>query len=54
MNTLRLIGDVHGKYDAYLDLIKEADYSIQLGDLGLDYFFLSQVDYKKHKLIITK
>ena len=51
MNTLRLIGDVHGKYDAYLDLIKEADYSIQLGDLGLDYFFLSQVDYKKHKIL---
>lgn len=37
MAYLRIIGDVHGLYNEYIDLAKEAEYSIQLGDLGFDY-----------------
>lgn len=34
---LRIIGDVHGKIDQYLKIASEAEYSIQLGDMGFDY-----------------
>jgi hypothetical protein len=37
---LRFVGDVHGNYGEYLNLIAEAEYSIQVGDLGLDYTLL--------------
>lgn len=51
-SCLRIIGDVHGKYNLYVKTAKEAKYSIQLGDLGFDYdwidFFLS---YDAHKIL---
>lgn len=34
---LTICGDVHGKIPAYIDLVKNSDYSIQLGDLGFNY-----------------
>lgn len=34
MKTLRIIGDVHGKVYQYHDLIKDVDFSIQVGDFG--------------------
>jgi len=34
---IRIIGDVHGKIDNYNQLIKQCDYSVQVGDLGFDY-----------------
>lgn len=37
---VRIIGDVHGKYPTYLELIKPCDYSVQVGDLAYDYSFL--------------
>ena len=37
MKKLRLCGDVHGNISAYIDLVKNFDYSIQLGDLGFKY-----------------
>ena len=50
--TLRLIGDVHQKTDAYLKICKEAEVkglkTVQLGDLGLNYDFMSQLDPDKH------
>lgn len=50
---IRYIGDSHGRYDLYLNLIKNCDYSIQVGDLGLDY---SQLKYKngEYKFDTTK
>jgi len=51
MSILRLIGDVHGKYSQYLQLIQDVEYSIQLGDMGFDYSLLKNVDSKKHKIL---
>jgi len=51
MPKLRLIGDVHGFYDAYIPIAEEADYSIQVGDMGFSYAPLINMDYKRHKFI---
>lgn len=32
-----IVGDVHGHYEEYLETIRLANYSLQLGDLGFDY-----------------
>lgn len=32
-----VIGDVHGKFEEYHELIKNRDRSIQVGDMGIDY-----------------
>ena len=39
--NLRLIGDAHGKLGQYIGLARDADFSIQLGDLGFDYSLLN-------------
>lgn len=49
---LRLIGDVHGHYRRYLELIKDVEYSIQLGDFGFDYKCLDAVDPTRHKIVL--
>jgi len=49
-----LIGDVHGKYKRYHEIIREKDrhpYTIQLGDFGFDYDTLKNVDPKHHVFI---
>ncbi len=48
--TLRLISDVHGHHEQYLELIHNVDYSLQLGDFGFDYTVLTQVDPKRHRI----
>lgn len=48
---LRLIGDVHGRVGDYLELTKECDFSIQVGDLSYDWSVLEKVDPTKHKII---
>lgn len=48
---LRVIGDAHGGYGRYLHLVSEADYSVQLGDLGFDYRCLEGLDPTHHKFI---
>lgn len=45
---LRLIGDIHGRQQEYLALARGADYSIQLGDMGFDYYHLRALDPKRH------
>ena len=47
--SLRIIADVHNKTDEYLNLISDCEESIQLGDLAMNYEFLSKVDPKKHR-----
>jgi len=49
--TLRIIGDVHCHFDQYLEVIHNAEYSIQIGDFDFDYSRLTEVDPKKHKII---
>lgn len=51
---IRIIGDVHGKTYKYKELIREVDYSIQLGDFGfkLEWGWLHKnIDPTKHKII---
>lgn len=52
---IRVIGDVHGKFDAYEQIANESEYSVCLGDFGfssawnkLNYSWLSS---DKHKII---
>ena len=51
MAYLRLIGDVHGKFDEYIATASQAEYSIQLGDLGFNYEPLKVLDPSKHRVI---
>jgi hypothetical protein len=56
---LRIIGDVHGYIRAddkkdgrsYLHLIRNADHSLQIGDMGFDYSPLKRVDPSKHRIL---
>ena len=51
MSTLRIIGDVHGKFQDYIALTKGCDYSIQVGDMGFNYSELRVVSKDDHKFI---
>ena len=51
MVPFRIIGDVHGKVGEYKKLIEDAEYSVQLGDMGFDYSGLSSVDQIHHRFI---
>lgn len=48
---LRLISDVHGHHDQYLELIHNVEHSLQLGDFGFNYSVLGQVDPLRHRMI---
>jgi hypothetical protein len=47
----RVIGDVHGHYDDYVAIAKEAEYTLQLGDLGFEYDCLKKLDPDRHKVL---
>ena len=47
----RIIGDVHGNYLKYHQLIKKAHTTLQLGDFGFDYSTLRHVDAKRHRIV---
>ena len=52
--NVRILGDVHGNIPTYLNLIKKAHYSIQLGDFGFGEDFrqkASKID-KSHHIVI--
>lgn len=51
MIKLRIIGDVHGKLDDYIQLAGESEYSIQLGDLGFNYDKIQVLDPIKHRVL---
>ena len=48
---LRVIGDIHGNYKKYGQLISLARQSICVGDMGFDYKPLNQFDPTNHKII---
>jgi len=53
-NSITLIGDVHGKYKNYHEIIREKDrhpYTLQLGDFGFKYDTLNNVDSTKHLIL---
>lgn len=45
---IRLISDVHGKVEDYINVAKQVEYSIQLGDMGC-YHFADVLDPDHHK-----
>lgn len=53
--TLTLIGDVHGKFDEYYNIAKDADYSVQVGDFGFEKewnkLYYSGLNPEKHKVL---
>jgi hypothetical protein len=49
---LRIIGDLHGKYDKYFPLIEDCEYSLQVGDIGYSYLPIKDLDHTKHKFIL--
>ena len=46
-----IVGDVHGEFDKYINRVKNADYSLCVGDVGFDYSPLSDLDPDRHKII---
>lgn len=48
---ITIIGDVHGKYQNYLNIVKNHEYTIQLGDYGFKYESLKDVDHNNHLII---
>jgi len=48
-----MIGDVHGHIEIYNEIIKDCDYSIQLGDFGFknEIKQLKYVNSQKHKIV---
>jgi len=49
--TFRLIGDVHGHYGKYHQLLRKAQSSLQVGDFGFEYTTLAAVDARRHRII---
>lgn len=47
---LTIIGDVHGHHDEYLRIIENSDFTVQVGDFGLNWDILQNVD-PKHRII---
>lgn len=48
---MRFIGDVHGKFSAYLALTEACDESIQVGDFGVGFGIEAPVAGPKHRFI---
>lgn len=44
-----IIGDVHGKYNHYLELCKKYKYTIQVGDMGFNYDPIRSLSPKYHR-----
>jgi len=47
---LRIVSDIHGYYAKYHKMIKQCEYSVQLGDMGFSYSTMDHVG-ENHKLI---
>lgn len=52
---IRVIGDVHGKYEQYIDVLGRSSCSVQLGDFGFvsewNRLSYSGLDHSRHKII---
>ena len=48
---IRILGDVHEKQEEYIEIIKDAQYSIQLGDMGFNYDKIQSVDSRRHRVL---
>lgn len=54
--SLRIIGDVHGKFSDYLRIVKTTEHSLQVGDFGYhqsyEWMLNSGLDFAKHKVLL--
>jgi predicted phosphodiesterase len=48
---LRIIGDVHGQMNQYVQLACKSKYSVQLGDLSFNYAKLAALDPANHRVL---
>ena len=48
---IRLVGDVHGRIDDFVNLVQNCNYSIQVGDMGFNYDGLAKLDESRHRFI---
>lgn len=54
MIPLRFIGDVHGRIDEYVSLCRQADYTVQVGDLGFRRHYadvIRRLDAARHRFL---
>ena len=49
--TVRIVGDVHGKIENFVQLVRGSPLSLQLGDMGFHYEGLVELDANRHKFI---
>jgi len=49
--SITVIGDVHGKYDAYVKMARKRDFTVQIGDLGFRYECLKNLDQERHRFV---
>ncbi len=50
MVKIRFIGDVHGKFSRYKDIIKNVDTSMQVGDMGVGFM---RYDFHEDRKVMT-
>ena len=48
---MRFIGDIHGDFDAYLNIIETADASVQCGDFGIGFGEVAPLVGMNHRFI---
>lgn len=48
MAHLRIVGDVHGMTVKHVNLVKDCDYSLQIGDMAFNYDALAYLDSDRH------
>ena len=48
--ALAIIGDSHGQYEKYVELTRQHEYTLQLGDFGFRYDCLDGIDPQRHKV----
>jgi predicted phosphodiesterase len=48
---IRIVGDVHGKQDQYINLVKDCEVSVQLGDMGFNYDRIQVLDGRYHRVL---
>jgi predicted phosphodiesterase len=47
---LTIIGDVHGKYDQYVQIARKREATLQIGDMGFKFSHMNALDPNCHKL----
>jgi predicted phosphodiesterase len=50
---MRIIGDVHSHFDQYIEIANQAEYSVQVGDVGINYYSITKnLDPNRHNFVL--